>query len=281
MVVGFAENACVRHAVQRDAAGQAQIAAFVLFRERPNDVQNGFLDGVLKRVSEVAVTTFDRFAFLASRTEGLDKALLEGPVETVGVVVDEVPVDGEFSLGTEMNEFTKFFRVGVVSGRGERHDRSFLEIIEPEMLGDGGVEHAEGIEDVVLRDPLDAIAKAGICRLSRLIAIAVHHQDGRFVEGRHEEGGGVRIVVTHLHDLRQFALGAEVPKQAPPQAIRHGDDERGLGRPGARRNEIETGGKAIANGAKHHPPQRSHVPWRGDHIDLGEAQASIVDGDLE
>jgi hypothetical protein len=84
----FRQYACVCQAVQRDAAGQAQIAAFVLFRERPNDVQNGLLDCVLERESYVAVTTFDRFALLASRTEGLDKSLLEGPIETVRVVVD-------------------------------------------------------------------------------------------------------------------------------------------------------------------------------------------------
>jgi hypothetical protein len=43
------------------------------------------------------------------------------------------------------------------------------------MLGDGGVKHAEGIEDVALRDTLNAIPRAGIGRLRRLVAVTVHH----------------------------------------------------------------------------------------------------------
>ena len=137
------------------------------------------------------------------------------------------------------------------------------------MLGDGSVEHAEGIEDVVLGDALNAISRAGIGRLSRLVAVTIHHKDGGFLEGRNEEGGGMRIVVAHLHDRRQLALGAEMPQQPPPQTIRHRNDQGGLRRPRARRNEIEARRKAVPNHAKHHSPQRSHVPRRGDHIDIG------------
>jgi hypothetical protein len=38
------------------------------------------------------------------------------------------------------------------------------------MLGDGGVEHAERIEDMALRDTLNAIPRAGIGRLRRFVS---------------------------------------------------------------------------------------------------------------
>lgn len=98
MIVRVAKDPSIGDAVQRYTSEQAQIAALVPLRQRANDVKDGFLDGVLERESEVAVTVGERLALLASRTKCLDKSLLEWLVESVRVVTDEVSVDGEFSL---------------------------------------------------------------------------------------------------------------------------------------------------------------------------------------
>ena len=151
----------------------------------------------------------DGFAVLPLRTEGLDKSLVEGSVEAVRVIVDKIAVDGKLSVRFEANWLAEFLGVSFVSVRGERHDRPFFEIFEPQMLGHRRVQHAEGIEDVVLRDTPDTIARADVGRLSGLVAVAVHHKNGGFLERRNKEGCGVRIVMAHLHDLRQPFLGAE------------------------------------------------------------------------
>src|SRR6516162_4016543 len=129
----------------------------------------------------------------------------------------------------------EFFRVGFVAGRRECHYGPFFESFEPQMLGDRGVEHSEGIEDLTLRDTLKAISDAYIGRLSRFVAITIHHQYSSFLEGRDKKRGSVRIVVSHLDYLRQLAFDAEVPQQTPAQAHGHRDNERGLIGSGARR----------------------------------------------
>ena len=107
----------------------------------------------------------------------------------MGVVADEVSVDGEFSIELEANELTEFFRLGFVAGSSQRHHRPFFKSFEPQMLGDSGIEHAEGIEDLSLRYSLKAISDANVGRLSRFVAVTIHHQYGGLLEGRNEERG--------------------------------------------------------------------------------------------
>src|SRR5207344_2205990 len=98
VIVRVAKDSSIGDAVQPHASEQAQIAALVTFRQGANDVEDGFLDGVLERVGEVAMTGGERLTLVALRTKGFAKSLREWPVESVRVVTDEVPVDGEFSI---------------------------------------------------------------------------------------------------------------------------------------------------------------------------------------
>ena len=85
VIVRVAKDPGIGHAVQRDTAEQAEIAALVPFRQRANDVKDGFLHGVLEREREIAMAGGKRLVLRALRTKGLDKLLLEWTVETVRV----------------------------------------------------------------------------------------------------------------------------------------------------------------------------------------------------
>ena len=98
VIVRVAKDPSIGHAVQRDTAEQAEIAALVPFRQCADDVEDGFLHCVLERKCEIAMAGGKRLVLRALRTKGFDKSLLEGPVEAVRVVTDKVPVDGEFPV---------------------------------------------------------------------------------------------------------------------------------------------------------------------------------------
>ena len=85
VIVRVAKDPGIGHAVQRDTAEQAEIAALVPLRQRADDVEDGFLNGVLEREREIAMVGGKRLVLRALRTKGLDKLLLEWTVETVRV----------------------------------------------------------------------------------------------------------------------------------------------------------------------------------------------------
>ena len=98
VIVRVAKDPSIGDAVQRDTAEQAEIATLVPFRQRANDVKDGFLNCVLEREREIAMSVAKRLVLPALWTKGLDKSLRKGPVEAVRVVTDKVAVDGEFSV---------------------------------------------------------------------------------------------------------------------------------------------------------------------------------------
>ena len=196
---------------------------------------------------------------------------LNGFVDAVGVVTDQVPIDRKSSLGLEVNEFAELICVGRPAGAGERHHGPFREWLEPQIGRAGRIEKAERIEDLAVPQALEAIAGADIGGLGGLVPMSVHHQHRRLLEGRREKDRRMRVVMLYLNDLQQLLVDAEVPHQSPSKPHGHGDDEGGQIWAGAWRNHIEAGRKPPHQRPEHVAPERLHLPRRRDDIDIVDA----------
>jgi hypothetical protein len=79
------------------------------------------------------------------------------------------------------------------------------------MLRDGRIEHAEGVEELALPQTFEAIAGADMGGLGGLVTIPVHHQHRCLLEGRHEKGRCMGVVMAHLNNPWRLLFNAEVP----------------------------------------------------------------------
>src|SRR6476620_10945314 len=154
------------------------------------------------------------------------------------IVIDEVPVDGELSVWTQSNEFGELRYVGGSARGSERHDSSLFEALEPQMLRYCGIEHTQRVKELAPPLTFEAIADADVGRLSRLIAVPIHHEHACLFERRHEKGGRMSVVMTNLNNLWQLCFNAEMPHQAPAKTHRHIDEKDGLGGIGACRKQV-------------------------------------------
>src|SRR5262245_57877239 len=126
--------------------------------EVADDMHDRLFDRRLKREGQIAMTIADRFVSFALWAERIDESFLEGSVEAVSVIADEVPVDRKSSIRFELHEVAEFLGVCAPSRGGEGHYGSLLEQPEPQMLRHGGVKHPERVEESVGPHALQAIA---------------------------------------------------------------------------------------------------------------------------
>jgi hypothetical protein len=113
-----------------------------------------------------------------------------------------------------------------------------------------------------------------------VVAIAVHHNHGCFLERRYEEHRRMRLVMADVDDRRQAASrkGALEPSLQPE--IQE-SDAGVLHCVGPRMREAQGCRKAAKQDRGKRAPQPRDVPGRGDVIDLGKAATIVAEEDAE
>ena len=130
----------------------------------------------------------------------------------------------------------------------------------------------------MLRRPqaLEPVALAEIGAGRAVVAVAVHHQYERLLERRHEEDGGVRMVVRNVDDRRQRG-GAEAAGEVAHQEMIEEYDIvllRGV-RAGQRQAEAQR--EAAQQERRERPAQQPQVPRRGYAVDIAEIDTQVLE----
>ncbi len=159
----------------------------------------------------------------ARRTERLVELPLDRAQKTVRVEGDVLAVDAELPIGPELDELAEPWQIGRPAAGRQRHDGAFLEDLEAEVFRDARVKHAEAVEEVALPLPLELRAPSDVAAGRGVVAVAVHHEHGGFLEGRDVEHGRMRVVMRDLNDPGNLAV-AVAATEPHPQAERQIDD---------------------------------------------------------
>ena len=180
--IGFAQDAGVGDAIQRNAARDDQVLGFLHPLHFTYDVQQRFFRPVLQGPGDIVVVLGQRLAdFPAPSKQGVETRL-EGLDQAVGRILDVVLVDRYAPARKQADQIFEFFFVGRPAERRQRHHRTFLEKRKAEMFRDAGVDHAQAVEHRVRPLLLDSVALASPRTGGAVVAIAVRDQDGGFFE---------------------------------------------------------------------------------------------------
>ena len=279
--VAMLQDPGVGDAVEGDAARQAQVAHAVRLDEGAHAVQHDLLGDRLQREGHVAMPVEDRLAASARRPEGGDEPAPERAQLAEGVIAEIAHVDGVAAVGQRPDHVAEALDVGVLAVGGERHHLAFVaEAGKPQVLRDEGVDEAGRIHDARRPQAFEPVALAEIGAGRAVVAIAVHHQHERLLERRHEEDGGVRIVVRNVDDRRQRG-GAEAAGEVAHQEVIEEYDIvllRGV-RAGQRQAEAQR--EAAQHDRRERPAQQPQVPRRGYAVDIAEIDAQVLEAGRE
>ena len=187
----IAQHLAVGHAVERDAAGEAQIFQAGFLAQRAGHSQHGFFGDGLHRCGEVHFALGQRVFRLARRRaeKGVEFRIGHGqpgavveirlvqPVGTIGFKVDEV-----------IQNCLHVFRLAV--GR-QPHHLVFARIdLEAQVIGKGRIEQAKRVREMDFLENFQAVAAADGSRGGGPFAHAVHGQHQGFVKRRWKESAG-------------------------------------------------------------------------------------------
>ena len=185
-----AQNFAVRHAVERDASGEAQVRETRLRPERTGQAKRGLLDDGLRRGGEVAVAP--RYGVV--RLAGGPEQFLElgARHSQPGAVVEVVHIEAERAVRLEVYEVVEDgLRVGWLAVGREPHHFVLAGVDgEARLVGEGGVEQPERVGEVHLFHDVQVGAAPDRSGGGRPFADAVHCEDGGLAERRRIEGAG-------------------------------------------------------------------------------------------
>ena len=192
-----AQHLAVGHAVERHAAGHAQVGNGVFGRQRPGHAQHRLLGHRLDRGGQVHVELLERLLVGAARrpAEQLGEAAV-GHGQPGGVVeIALVEPVGAVRLEVHQRVEDQVLEARLTVGR-EPHDL-VLAAVDPEarVIGEGRVEQPQRMGKAQLLDHLERRAPADGDRRRRPFPDPVQRQHQRLVEGRGIEGAGRVAVV--------------------------------------------------------------------------------------
>jgi hypothetical protein len=224
-------NPAVRHAVQGDAAGQAEAGETRRVVDVADHPQQGLLDVRLERGGDVAVDVLERSFTRATRREQPLQAAAEHPCPSPGEREDP-RIQPDRAVGIEGCDSLQHGAEPRLAVGREAHDRP-LALVDrvAEKRGDGAVEKAEAVREACLLAQLEPVAPADAPAGRGPLADAVHGEDGRLLEGREEERGRRVGAVVRAHEDRhlaaQRALEVEADPELPAQPVGHDEREGG------------------------------------------------------
>ena len=183
LIVGPFQYARIGDAIERDTARNHQMTRAMACMEPACHMQHHFLDAHLESTCERLVMVADRLVGMSRRSERLEEFMAERFQKRVAVEHEVAHVDLVAPVLGEVDRIAEAADIAVVAVCGERHDRPFLEIPEAEMAGDERVDHAKRVEDLASPETLETIALADVRRRRRVVAVTVHNEDIRLLEG--------------------------------------------------------------------------------------------------
>ena len=199
----LAQDAPVADAVERDAAGQAELAQPGLGVDVARRPQHRLLGNRLDRRGDVHLALGD--GRLGPPRRPVEQRVEPARRHSETLAVLEVRhVHAERPVGLQVDQVVPnavdVLRLPV--GR-EAHQLVLARVhLEAGEVGEGGVQQADRMREADLVRQLDAVAPPGPERGGGPLADAVHREDGGFVErGRKERARRVRLVVLGEDDL--------------------------------------------------------------------------------
>src|SRR3989442_10833261 len=125
-------------------------------------------------------------------------------LDTVRPVAEILQIEFEETVGLQAHKPVESVDEVGFSIWGQAHNFEFVTIVqETEVLGDGCVEHPQGVREANLFEDLEAIVFPDRHRGADKVAKAVQSANGGFLKRRNEEGAGqVRWMVFDVVNLR-------------------------------------------------------------------------------
>ena len=154
--VGLALQAAVGHAVERHAAGHAQVLRAGQLARHGREVEHRLFGHRLQGERDVLVPLVDRALGHARRPEQLDELSAVAVRAIVEVLeVGQVQLEAALGEGDELEQLAHVF--AGVPVRGQAHDLALAAVgAEAEVVGQRRVERADGMREIDLGQQLDA-----------------------------------------------------------------------------------------------------------------------------
>src|SRR5262245_30877840 len=220
----LSQNPAVADAVQRHAAGQAEVLAPRFPVQGAGEAEHHLLGDVLDGPREVHLPLGEQRLRLAGRAAE-ERVELVARHREPGAVVEVVHVEPEGAVRLQVQQVVEDGPdvLGAPVGRQAHHLVLAGVDLEAQVVGEGRVEQTDRVRegDLPQRGQLAAVAEPG--RRRRPLADAVHAQDGGAREGRRvERGGGVGLVVLAEEDRgkrRRRVAAGERPQLVLEKAL--------------------------------------------------------------
>ena len=267
------EDLGIGDAIERHAAGHAQVARRVLLQQRAHHMQDDLLRHRLERKGHIAMPVGERLVGRARRPERGNELALEGPQLSEGIIAEIGHVDGIAAIRRRADDVAETLDEGVLAECRERHHLAFVaETGKTQILGHERIDEPGRVHDVGRPDALQPVAAAHIRAARAFVAVAVHDHNQRLLERGDKEHGGMRAVVRNIDDRRNLHI-AEEPAHIALQIMVEQNDLvllRGV-RAGHRQAQAQR--KAAQKNRSKRLAQQPHIPRRRQDVDVVPWQA--------
>jgi len=227
-----AQQDAVGDAVERDAAGHAQVALAGELAGVPRQLEDDLLGDLLDRLGQVHLARADRRLGLARRSAEQGGELVVRHHQAVEVA-EVVHVEAERAVLADVHQlFLDDVVVLAFAVRREAHELVLAGVhLEAGEVGEGRVEEAQGVREGDLLHQLERIPFADADRRRRPLADAVESEHRGLLErGRVEGARRVRLVMLGEEDVRRLgeaaALQRLVDVRRNPQLLAQPDRDR-------------------------------------------------------
>ncbi len=267
---GF-EDSGVGDTVEGDTPGEAEVVKAGLFVESAGEADHDVVGERLDGGREVKFALAEARAF--GRAGRPSEKVAEPLVDHLEIVSERevLHIQGEGSVVAEVDQFADTIEIGGLSVRRESHDLVFRGVdLEPEIVRKGAVEEAEGVGKADLVGKGDGVSASESACCGAPFADAVDGEDGGFVKGGDEEGGGsVAAVVFAEEDV---ALPVQVAAEGgfdPQLLFEHAGEGEIEG--------LESAGKGGQEGEEHAFEFDERFVVEGDVVDAADAASSLAE----